>query len=269
MKRRAQDLAGQVGRGGLRCVGRALVAFACALTLWGAGLSAGWAASPFEEGNALFKEGKFQEAEAAYNRSLAQEGDSCATRFNLGRVREALSDPAGAMIEWERALRLSPGDAAAAEALAGARATLGSKVDAPLWWHRVEPAFALGRERWIFATGLWLVGLAVVLWGFRRRAAAALVCGVSGMVLAFLGEVWSRHAAAEADAALVMERAASLRAAPADPARLLDSLPAGSRVRVLDASGGWNRVIAAGGEEGWLPSKSIERISAAGIRAAQ
>ena len=49
--------------------------------------------------------------------------------------------------------------------------------------------------------------------------------------------------------------------APADPARLLDTLPAGSRVRVLDASGGWNRVLAPGAQMGWLPQKSLERIS--------
>jgi tetratricopeptide (TPR) repeat protein len=218
-------------------------------------------ATPFEEGNALFREGKFQEAEVAYNRSLVQEGDTAPTRFNLGRVREALADPAGAMLEWERALRLLPGYPPAGEALATARAAVGSKVDPPRWWNRLQPVFAIGRERWVVAFGIWLAVIPGVLWALNRRRFGALAVAVAGGALTALGAAWWLNALAEAETALVTERAASLRAAPADPARLLDTLPAGSRVRVLDASGGWNRVLAPEGQTGWLPQKSIERIS--------
>lgn len=226
-------------------------------------LSAVGTASPFDEGNALFKEGKFTEAEAAYNRSLAQDGDSAPTRLNLGRVREALADPAGAMLEWERALRLLPGYPPAREALAAARATLGSKADPPRWWNRLQPPFTLGKERWVIAFGSWLAVLPGVLWLLNRRRHTALSISLAGCVLVAAGIGWRFHALAEADTALVTERAASLRVAPADPARLLDTLPAGSRVRVVDSSGGWNRVLAPGGQTGWLPQKSIERISSA------
>jgi tetratricopeptide (TPR) repeat protein len=226
-------------------------------------LAAAGKASPFEEGNALFREGKFEAAEAAYNRSLAQDGDGAATRLNLGRVREALADPAGAMLEWERALRLLPGYDPAREALATARATLGSRVDPPQWWNRLEPDFVLGRERWMIALGIWLAAIPAVLWALNPRRLGALSCALAGCLIAALGFGWRLNAQAEAETALVIERAASLRAAPADPARLLDTLPAGSRVRVLDASGGWNRVLAPGAQMGWLPQKSIERISSA------
>lgn len=227
--------------------------------LWA--LAVGAVASPFEEGNTLFREGKFAEAEAAYNRSLAQEGDAAATRLNLGRVREALADPAGAMLEWERATRLSPGYAPARDALATARATLGSRVDLPSWWNRLQPGLTFGRERWVIAFGSWLALSCGLWWLLNRRLVAVLVFALAGSFIAALGLGWRWNALAEADAALVTERSASLRAAPAEPARLLDTLPAGSRVRVLDASGGWNRVLAPGGQTGWIPQKSIERIS--------
>ena len=217
--------------------------------------------TPFEDGNALFREGKFDAAEAAYNRSLAQDGDAAPTRFNLGRVREALADPAGAMLEWERALRLLPGYEPAREALAAGRVTLGSKVDPPRWWNRLQPVQSLGRERWVVAFGIWLAAVPGLLWAFNRRRLGALIGALAGCALTALGAGWWLNALAEAETALVIERAGSLRAAPADPARLLDTLPAGSRVRVLDASGGWNRVLAPGAQMGWLPQKSIERIS--------
>lgn len=228
------------------------------------------AQSPFAEGNVLFQEGKFAEAESAYNRSLAQDGDSAATRLNLGRVREALGDSPGAILEWERALRLNPEYAVAREALETARATLGSKVDALPWSVRVRPSWVAGRERWVLAGGIWLAlacfSVRVLAHILKRRPAsnAPLLGAAFGLLLGLLGWTWSRYADAERMAALVIERAASLRAAPADPARLLDTLPGGSRVRILDASGGWNRVQAPGGETGWIPAKSIERIQSGG-----
>jgi tetratricopeptide (TPR) repeat protein len=223
------------------------------------------AATSFEEGNSLFREGKFQEAEVAYNRSLAGEGDTAPTRFNLGRVREALADPAGAMLEWERALRLFPGYAPAREALATARAAVGSKVDPPQWWNRLQPGAALGRERWVVAFGGWLVLVPGLMWVLKRERIGALCGALAGCALTALGAAWWLNAQAEAETALVTERAAALRAAPADPARLIDTLPAGSRVRVLDSSGGWNRVLAPGAQMGWLPQKSIERISSGSL----
>jgi hypothetical protein len=99
------------------------------------------------------------------------------------------------------------------------------------------------------------------MWAFKRRRVGALCCAIVGCGLTALGVGWWLNARAEAETALVTERAASLRAAPADPARLLDTLPAGSRVRVLDSSGGWNRVLAPGAQMGWLPQKSVERIA--------
>jgi len=220
-------------------------------------------ATSFEDGNALFREGKFDAAEASYNRSLAQDGDAAPTRFNLGRVREALADPAGAMLEWERALRLLPSYEPAREALAAARATLGAKVDPPRWWNRLQPVQVLGRERWVVAFGIWMAVIPALLWALNRGRIGALACALAGCAITGLGAGWWLNALAEAETALVIERAASLRAAPADPARLLDTLPAGSRVRVLDASGGWHRVLAPGAQMGWLPQKSIERISSA------
>ena len=218
-------------------------------------------ATPFEEGNALFKDGKFQEAEAAYNRSLAQEGDSPATRYNLGKVQEALADPARAMLEWERALRLSPGHTAAKKALKTSRETMGSKVQTEAWWNEMQPAFSLRREPWIAAGGAWLLVAALILARATKRRTLAALFALLGTAFILLGGAWMAHARSESDAALVLDRSVVFRAAPANPARALDSLPAGSRLRILDSSGGWLRAQAADRQIGWVPSASVERIS--------
>jgi tetratricopeptide (TPR) repeat protein len=234
------------------------------LLLW---VTALWAvctplkATPFEEGNTLFKEGKFKEAEAAYNRSLALDGDSPATRYNLGKVQEALADPARAMLEWERALRLAPGDPASKKALQAFRETMGSKVAPETWWQKIQPAGSVHHEAWLMALGAWMLLTGLVVGFVMKRTLPAVVLGSLGLLCGGAGFAWHVHTTAEADMALVLERSVVFRASPAKPARALDSLPAGSRVRLLDSSGGWHRAEAADRQIGWLPEASVERIS--------
>ena len=219
--------------------------------------------SPFEEGNALYIEGKFLPAEEAYNRSLALEGDTPSTRYNLGRLRESLGDPGGAMLEWERALRLEPRHPLALKSLAAARTTVSSRPDPEMWWINLRPMGAAGKEHWILAGGIWfsLAGL-FLLWSKRLRA-EGLTTLLTGVLAAVLGLLWLRDSLAEADMALVKARSIVFRAAPADPARALEALNAGTRLQLLDESGGWSRCRLADGLTGWVPSPSIERISPA------
>lgn len=229
----------------------------CLALLGGAAL----AVSPFEEGNRLFTEGKFAEAEVAYNRQLAAEGNSVAVRFNLGKVREALGDPGGAMLEWERALRLDARHVPSMEALNKARAALGVRVPAHRWWLLPRPDWARGREGWVLALGAWLSLLAAGLALFAKSRAGAALLFVGGLGVAAAGGGWIRNDSLEADVALVRERSVTVRGAPANPARSLGDLPAGSRVRILDHSAGWDRCALPQGGEGWIPEKALERIA--------
>jgi len=218
-------------------------------------------ASDFEDGNRLFHEGKFADAEQAYQRSLAKDGDSAATHHNLGKIREALADPAGAMLEWERAVRLDPKHVQAREALQLARNSVGSKVEPTPWWLALQPSFTRAKERWWLAASLWAFVFATASCLLLPRSRVwMLIAAIVSLLGAGGTALWLRHALCEAQMALVRDRALTLRAAPADPARVLDTLPLGSRVRMLDTSGGWCRVEAAGGEMGWVPEKSVERI---------
>ena len=95
------------------------------LSLLGSATALDSAHSAFEKGNTLFKEGKFAEAEQAYELALI-DADTASVRFNIARVRESLGDSAGAMLEWERALRIDPGHKESIKALEEARRATGA-----------------------------------------------------------------------------------------------------------------------------------------------
>lgn len=218
-------------------------------------------AAPFDEGNAFFKAGQFGDAEVAYSRSLAQDGDSADTRYNLGKVREALGDPARAMLEWERALRLDSKHVPSRKALEAAHVTMNSKVATDSWWQKIQPDFTQRREAWVLALGIWVLMTGIVGWWISRKHWAAVVLGLSGVIVGIAGFSWMNYAESERNIALILDRSVTLRAAPANPARELDLLPCGSRLEILDESGGWKYGKTSEGKLGWVPSKSVELIS--------
>ena len=218
------------------------------------------APAAFEKGNALFKEGKFTEAEQAYELALTH-GDNASVRFNIARARESLGDSAGAMLEWERALRIDPGHRDSLKALEEARRATGAITPPRYWWNTLRSPKTVGMELWFLAGGLWLCAGAWGLATLSRRAKLASSVAVCGLCLAALGGAWKYDAAMEADAALVRERSVTVRGAPADPARSLGELPVGSRLRILGESAGWFQCAIPGIGTGWLPSKAVERIA--------
>ncbi len=223
------------------------------------------AQDPFAEANTLFKEGKYAEAESAYEKALVEK-DTAAIRFNLGRVREALGDTAGALLEWERALRLEPGHDASRDALRQLRKATGTAHLGDFWLDRLRYPWVVHRELWVLAMGFWLMGFGLwgVLGGKFPRSGPLL--GALGFVIAAAGGYWKHQADIDPDLALIRERGITVRAAPADPARALGELPAGTPVRILGDSAGWNRCSIPGMGIGWIPSKSLERISSAAPR---
>ncbi|MEY5025771.1 MAG: hypothetical protein RLZZ244_1299 [Verrucomicrobiota bacterium] len=232
----------------------------------GAGLSAFWGsiahAGPghFAEGNRLFLEGKYPEAEREYRSEVVQSGESVALRFNLGKARELQGDPGGAMLEWERALRLDRGHLPSVRALETARKTVGATVIRESWWVGLEPRGLMGREGWVVAVGAWvLVFSGISVWAWRWRG-VALGCALFGAAMAFLGWSWLDARRKEPGLAVVRERSVTVREAPAQPARSLGDLKAGSRVRILRDSAGWVLCVRPEGGEGWILESALERI---------
>lgn len=222
--------------------------------------SVAWATTPFEEATALFKDGKYSEAEAAFERALVEK-DTAAIRFNLGRVREALGDPAGAMLEWERAQRLEPGHQPAQEALRQLRKATGTFHAGDFWLDRFHYPFVVNREIWVAAFGLWLAIFGVWAMATAKLPRIGLGFLLLGLFLGAVGTYWKYQADIDWDLALTRERSVTVRAAPADPARSLGELPAGTPLRILGQSAGWNRCAIPGIGTGWVPSKSVERVS--------
>ncbi|MEI6713646.1 MAG: tetratricopeptide repeat protein [Verrucomicrobiota bacterium] len=217
-------------------------------------------ATPFESGNVAFKAGRFEEAVVFYKKHLIEVGESAELHHNMGRAYESLGDPGRAVLEWERAMRVTPKHKESDAALAATRKLTGARERHAGIWSVLKPDVISGYEGWFAALGGWIVlGAGVSCWLWRWRG-AALGMGCVGLLLLLAGVQWWRDALNEFNGAIVVERVVTARSVPADSARPLGEWAAGSWVRILGQSGGWERCVLPDGAIAWLPAKSLEPI---------
>lgn len=234
-----------------------------------------WAAAPeavFEQANEAYARGEYAQALELYQ-SVADMGyESVALYYNLGNAAYKESQLARAILNYERAARLDPGNEDVAFNLKLANMRLVDKVEVvpqflvARWWNQ----FLNGRSSgsWaIWATVfVWLAFIVGVVFLFINRSvfkriaffggialvAVSLFCVVLGLRKRDL-EVNSRYG-------IVMEANAYVKSAPGEQGTDLFIIHEGLKVSVKERTGNWMRIQLADGKLGWLNEQQIEEI---------
>lgn len=222
----------------------------------------------FFRGNALYADGRFADAAAAYEQVLAGGVESGPTYYNLGNARLRAGDTGGAVWAYERARRLSPRDADVLANLRFAR-TAGTEPAPAAWWTRV--LFPLAGV----ATSDELVGAAALLWwlavalvvaarlapGARRvLRRAALAVGVAGAVV-LLSFGWRLATVDLRDEAVVVApEPVTVRFEPSETGTSHYTAAPGSVLRVLGTREGWRQVARGDGARGWVEASALANL---------
>ena len=189
--------------------------------------------------------------------------------FNLGNAYANNDQLVEAVISYERALRLSPGDADVEANLRAIRLRLdpnhtnANQIAAPESPLTAADAFA----PWAASVPSLLSALLLLLgnalfWGAwwlpeRRRVTFLSVGGG----LAVLGALFViAQAVVEADPIAIIRRPTSLREGPRPQFRESGRAAAGTRVRVIDRNGTWREVQRDDGTTGWLPVSNLAQL---------
>ena len=174
---------------------------------------------------------------------------------NVGTARWAAHDTAGAVVGWQRALRLDPLDA---EVRARLDLTPGPGRGAIAAVPPVPPAIVafLGIALW---WGAWTIATLRVARGSRApgaRSMYALYGLVAASVVAYVlldERLDARTLSVVADP-IALRAIPSLAADPGAPTRM------GSVVRVIQRDGRWSHVASGTGEEGWIESERLRSL---------
>lgn len=226
------------------------------------------------EGNRLYQDEDFEGAIDAYRSVLDSGLESGDLYFNLGNAWFRAGELGPAILAWERAARLLPGDPDVRANLDLARGLTVDDVTPQetfwlfqLWdgWVQLLPRdLLLGvvALAWLLTGGA-LVARVLSREPRRRRLATRTALGSGGILVLFGISLLVRETGVtRPDVAIVMADQVSVQSAPVtDADQTLFTVHEGLRVRVARRADAWAEVTLEDGRVGWLPLDAIETVA--------
>jgi tetratricopeptide (TPR) repeat protein len=217
----------------------------------------------FRQANQLYEKAKYPEAAALYQK-LADEGFvSPALFYNLGCASFKEGKLGKAVLNFERALRLSPRDRDIRDNLLLARSRL--KDEAPRGGGLIERLFTflnLSELTWL-ASGLYFLFMIALLLFLARRSEGRLWgSAVLGVFLLVAG-IWLGariYGERAIHLGVITAGSVEVRNGPGRDYSTAFVLHEGTTIKVISRQKEWLEIGAFGRMKGWLPDNSQEEI---------
>ena len=228
-----------------------------------------FAQTTFDEANAAYAEGRYDEAAALYQ-SMIDEQPDAVLYYNLGNARFKQGELAQAILNYERALRLKPNYKDAQYNLAFAQSRITDNIveqDFFLssWARTVRNC--LSESTWlILSISLFILALAGLLlfllgrepWLRKTAFHTAWITLLFSLITGL--NAWSLHQRDSLrNEAIITQGVVNAKSSPDRSGTDLFTLHEGTKVTIRETLGEWSNV-RVGQNEGWIRSTNLERI---------
>ncbi|MEM9025015.1 MAG: tetratricopeptide repeat protein, partial [Bacteroidota bacterium] len=224
------------------------------------------------EANAAYKTNDYETALTIYQEVEAAGYRSATLFFNMGNTHFKLNDKASAILYYERARRLDPGDTDIRFNLDLVNATIVDKTEAlpELFYHRWWASFrSLGS-----VDGWGILSLITALLAFGALALFAASRTDMARKLAFAGSLFcflltalcytcaalNKQALTTQQEAIVFSPSLTGTSEPGVNGKQLFIVHEGTKVTLLEQDGEWQRIALGNGSIGWVPASSLAGI---------
>lgn len=218
----------------------------------------------YQEANSLYQEGKIAEARDLYERVLSNGYVSGDLLYNLGNAYYRLGDVGRAILNYERARRIIPGDEDLRHNLQLANLRVVDRIEPTPrlflwdWWEGIKGAFPAQSAVW-FAFGFFVLLVAAVIaimlvQAYSVRRFALIAAMVTALFLVFSLVLVAQKIADEErrDEAVVVSAITTVKNSPDSRSSDAFVLHAGVKVRVIDSVNYWIQIRLADGKVGWM-----------------
>ena len=237
-----------------------------------AGLTAAYGQESLTRANEAYAQEDYIKAIELYEQTAREHGVSSDLYYNLGNAYYKHNEFAKAILNYERALLLNPGNEDARFNLDMANTHIVDKIDPvgrfflSVWIDTMRSY--LSSNTWavigIIAFFLFIGGCYLYL--VTRSVPLKKIGFFGGIVLLLIAIMancfaWGLNEKQEIrNEAIVFDATVSVKSSPAESGTDLFVLHEGTKVVVLSKVGEWSEVKISDGNRGWLPSAAIEII---------
>lgn len=225
-----------------------------------------------ENADSEYQKGNYKQAIADYQ-ELLKSGVSADLYYNLGNAYYRTDNITQALLAYERASLLSPGDDDIHFNLQMARAktidkiTPASEMFFVIWYRSVVNMMSVDGWAYTAIISMLLVIVFVMAYLFSERVAVQKVgffAGAFFCLLFIFSNIFAgqqRHEMVERNGAIVISPSANVRETPAVNSTSLFVIHEGTRVEITDKTmNDWRNIRLADGREGWIKTDQIEVI---------
>ena len=214
----------------------------------------------------------YTQAIELYESVLKSYGESAMVYYNLGNAYYKAGKVAPAILNYERALLLNPGDSDTRFNLQVARQKTVDKIE-PIgeffltrWIGTVEDVYSAdGWAKWGVASFLLFIGC-LVLFFFSKWIRLKKVGFFAGICFLLISLVANLFADSQQDKllhradAIVFASTVTVKSSPDASGTDLFILHEGTKVTIKSTLGEWSEIQLEDGNVGWMPSKEIQQI---------
>lgn len=224
------------------------------------------------EADSAYVQERYEQAISLYNK-LLETGASASVYYNLGNAYYRTGDMAHAILAYERAYLMEPGDADIRFNLQLARTKTIDKIVPEsemffiTWFRQMIDWYSA--DQWgravVVCFALFVVSLLLYFFAGRmlwRKVGFGV--GVSTLILAVLFHIFAYQQQQKLlvrTHAIVMSSSLTVKSTPSTSGTDLFVLHEGTKVEITDDTmKDWKEIRLADGKVGWVPVKTIERI---------
>ena len=228
--------------------------------------------STLKEAEEAYAKEDYTQAIEVYESVLKSYGESAMIYYNLGNAYYKAGKVAPAILNYERALLLNPGDSDTRFNLQVARQKTVDKIE-PIgeffltrWIGTVEDVYSAdGWAKWGVASFLLFIGC-LVLFFFSKWIRLKKIGFFAGICFLLISLVANLFADGQQDKllhradAIVFASTVTVKSSPDASGTDLFILHEGTKVTIKSTLGEWSEIQLEDGNVGWMPSKEIQQI---------
>ncbi|MHA4896164.1 tetratricopeptide repeat protein [Pedobacter sp. PWIIR3] len=229
-------------------------------------------AAIFNDANTAYTKGQYELALKRYQQLLDSGFNSKEVYYNLGNANYKLNNFAPAILNYEKAYKLAPGDEDIQMNLRLANLKITDKIEAvpefflKKWWIGFITSFSL--QLWsALGVMFFLLGFALmIVYLFSLQLAVKRTSFYSGLTLILVGLICLGIASAQDNyfeqhkEAIVFNGVVNVKSAPNEKQKTLFIVHEGTKVRITDSRSEWVKIELPNGNVGWMEELALKKI---------